>query len=340
MKRKVGLIVGYNGSGFHGLQMNKDIYTIEFVVMKTLLELDLVSQINSTDPTKISLKSSSRTDKGVHALFNVINLKICKEPSQEIENQLREKLADYNIHLYKMIRLPKKFIGYKSARSRIYKYVVPTYFLKEGSYMEESQKIKDNYKEDKYKEEFTTDVKIPEEIYGYKSPDIELFKNTIKKYIGTHNFKNFTIKKTENDTKRFIRNITVSEPFIYDEIEYIEIKLHGQSFLLHQIRKMVCFVVLNIKYARNKIDENFNIGFNGELHIPKAPAEYLYLADVFFDDFNKKATEKIYVPEEEKDEYENRVIKKIIYKKENTCEWIKLLNAIRIHDENFEIFKK
>ncbi|KAI5183657.1 tRNA pseudouridine38-40 synthase, partial [Pancytospora epiphaga] len=137
MKRKVGLIVGYSGEGYHGLQWNKDTVTIERAVMDILLDNGLVTELNAVDAQKIDMKSSSRTDKGVHASFNLIQAKICKEPTEEIEADLKKGLASKGVQLYKMIRLPKKFIAHKMARSRIYKYIVPTCFLKESSYTEE-----------------------------------------------------------------------------------------------------------------------------------------------------------------------------------------------------------
>ena len=60
-------------------------------------------------------------------------------------------------------------------------------------------------------------------------------------YLGTKNFHNFTSQKKFKDpsAKRFIHSFTCSEPFIYNGLELVSLKVKGQSFMLHQIRKMV-----------------------------------------------------------------------------------------------------
>jgi tRNA pseudouridine38-40 synthase len=51
------------------------------------------------------------------------------------------------------------------------------------------------------------------------------------------NFHNFTLFKPFNDrtVKRYMMDIDVAEPQVYGDIEWISVKIHGQSFMLHQI---------------------------------------------------------------------------------------------------------
>jgi tRNA pseudouridine38-40 synthase len=51
------------------------------------------------------------------------------------------------------------------------------------------------------------------------------------------NFHNYTIGKPFNDrsVKRFMITIDVRDPKVYGDIEWISVKIHGQSFMLHQI---------------------------------------------------------------------------------------------------------
>lgn len=51
------------------------------------------------------------------------------------------------------------------------------------------------------------------------------------------NFHNYTIGKPFNDrsVKRFMISIDVRDPTLYGDIEWISVKIHGQSFMLHQI---------------------------------------------------------------------------------------------------------
>lgn len=379
MKKKIGLIVGYNGDGYHGLQYNKELDTIEKEVIKILLSNGCITELNSLDPQKIDLKSSSRTDKGVHASFNVINVKIIKEPTPELFQKLKSDFNDIGMILYKIVSLPKSFISYKQARSRIYKYTVPTFFLQESNFKDEyinlklkdeiiqnnGSKLKSNDDLNKpenvgesdqcdlisdiaekkqiiFREYNETDI-LP--IQGYKIDSIEIFRNMMQMYVGTHNFHNFTVKKAQGDVKRYMMSIAVSEPFDNNGIEYVEVKIHGQSFLLHQIRKMISFAVLNCRYSRINFKENFDKVFSiEEVHVPKCPSEYLFLNHVFFDDFNirkkQSGDEQIEIDEREKEQFEKVRIYPSILTKTNLYEWFKYLDAVRFHHDKFNLFLK
>ena len=50
--------------------------TVEEEIEKTLHKLGMVSEFNYGDLKKIGWNRATRTDKGVHALANVISLKI------------------------------------------------------------------------------------------------------------------------------------------------------------------------------------------------------------------------------------------------------------------------
>lgn len=409
MKRKIGLLVGYNGSNYHGLQWNKDTHTIEKTIIDILLHNNLVTALNASDPRKIDLKASSRTDKGVHASFNIINVKINQELTDELQTRLKEDFSQKGIRLYKAMKLPKKFISYKAARGRLYKYVMPTFFIEEGDFAEEyrrreaeDQEIRramgyeaafgpeeSEDEEEMINSDESTDMKKEDAcdndeqagaglggttgdisgcadrkngpagnkstaggmfrreykpgdinpLRGHRSGSLDVFTRAMKKYIGTRSYHNFTLKSSRGGAKRFIKSIEVSEPRMVDDIEYVEVSIYGQSFLLHQIRKMVSFAVLNCRYARNAIDRNFERVFSEEIHVPKAPSQYLFLSHVYFDDFNKKAEEKIEVDEGEKQEFEERVIYPAVYAQENLLEWLKFLDTLRFHHDKFPIFK-
>lgn len=65
-------------------------------------------------------------------------------------------------------------------------------------------------------------------------------------YLGTRNFHNYTIQKRFSDpsAKRVIRSFDVGkDPVIINDTEWLSLKVHGQSFMMHQIRKMVAMAV-------------------------------------------------------------------------------------------------
>lgn len=375
MKRKVGLIIGYNGDGYHGLQFNGKLKTIEFDIIQILLKRGCITEMNSLDASKISLKECSRTDKGVHSSFNLITVKIIREPTEQLFKELKDDFKDLNMILYKIVRVSKRFIGYKSARSRIYKYLIPTYFIEKADFEEEcailesksrenhvvdeeSTSLTDSSEDEKSNNEFSLRIKEKfdrifrkydtadiNKLKEFKSENMQNLNLILQNYIGTHGFHNFTIKRSTGDPKRIIRSITLSEPFYNEEIEYVEVVIHGQSFLLHQIRKMISFAVLNIRYVCdvNLIKENFITAFNNkDVHIPNSPSQYLFLNRVFFDDHNLKCKDedKIEINEEEQSIFEQEVIYPSMLKKENILEWFKYFDAVHFHHKRFQMFKK
>jgi len=320
--------------------------TIEREIVDILLENECITELNSRDPQKIDLKSCSRTDKGVHASFNVISVKIIKEPMPELFETLRNAFAARNMMLYKLVRLTKRFMGHKCARSRIYKYILPTYFLKEGNFEEEcrSQAKAAVPSEEKPRMSRVYSECELEILRGYRSEAIDRFREIMGCYVGTSNYHNFTLSRTEGNMQRYIKEIVVSEPFTSEDVEYVEITLHGQSFLLHQIRKMVSFAVLNCKYAGESFRDNMKRALSKEdVHVPKAPSQYLFLSNIFFDDLNLKREESgeeaIGVDEEKKRQFEEETIRPSVLRKENLYEWMRYFDVVRFHNDNFEILK-
>lgn len=112
-------------------------------------------------------------------------------------------------------------------------------------------------------------------------------------YVGTHRFHNYTVKTTFKDSsaKRHIKSITVSDPFERNGTEWVSIKLHGQSFMMHQIRKMVGMAanIVRCGTSTDRMRESFG---DVMISIPKAPGLGLLLERPVFESYNKKVGEK------------------------------------------------
>lgn len=70
------MICGYNGTQFSGSQKNPGVRTVEGCIEDVLHELKLISPYNYGDLGKIAFSRATRTDKKVHALWNVFSCKI------------------------------------------------------------------------------------------------------------------------------------------------------------------------------------------------------------------------------------------------------------------------
>ncbi|KAG5419861.1 PUS1 [Candida metapsilosis] len=131
--------------------------------------------------------------------------------------------------------------------------------------------------------------------YRISPTRLNRFKSAMQQYKGTHNFHNFTIGKSYKDTssKRYIIDTTVSDPFVINNTEWISIKIHGQSFMLHQIRKMICMATLAIRcdLPVEIIADAFE---STKINIPKAPALGLLLENPVFDAYNFKLRDHSY----------------------------------------------
>ena len=84
-----------------------------------------------------------------------------------------------------------------------------------------------------------------------------------------------------------MKQLTISEPKLIGETEWVSIKFHGQSFMLHQIRKMIGLLVLIARTgaAEGLVDECFG---PARVHIPKAPGLGLLLERPIFNAYNTR----------------------------------------------------
>ena len=109
-------------------------------------------------------------------------------------------------------------------------------------------------------------------------------------YCGTKNFYNYTIQKTFKDksARRHVKSFVVNpEPIQVNDTQWLSLKVHGQSFMMHQIRKMVAMAVLCIRCNTplSRIEESYE---DNRISIPKAPGVGLLLDRPVFDHHNEK----------------------------------------------------
>ncbi|KAL3425013.1 tRNA pseudouridine synthase [Phlyctema vagabunda] len=151
-------------------------------------------------------------------------------------------------------------------------------------------------------------------------------QDALSVYIGTRNFHNYTIQKSFKDpsAKRVIRSFKVHpDPIIINNTEWLSLKVHGQSFMMHQIRKMIAMAALVVRCgsATNIMYESYE---SGKISIPKAPSLGLLLERPVFETYNSRA-EKEYGKEKidfdkfetEMNEFKQREIYDRIFREEN-----------------------
>jgi tRNA pseudouridine38-40 synthase len=128
---------------------------------------------------------------------------------------------------------------------------------------------------------------------AYRAPAsrIARLQDALTQYVGTKNFHNYTIQKAHSDpsAKRHIKSFVVNtSPIIIDGTEWLSLKVHGQSFMMHQIRKMVAMATMIVRAGCNpdRITETYG---PDRIAIPKAPGLGLLLERPIFGAYNAKA---------------------------------------------------
>uniref|UniRef100_A0A2K6F3Q5 Pseudouridine synthase 1 n=1 Tax=Propithecus coquereli TaxID=379532 RepID=A0A2K6F3Q5_PROCO len=133
------------------------------------------------------------------------------------------------------------------------------------------------------------DRDVQDETYRLSPETLQQVNRLLACYKGTHNFHNFTSQKgpREPSARRYILEMLCEEPFVREGLEFAVIKVKGQSFMTHQIRKMVGLVVAIVKgYAPESVLER-SWG-EEKVDVPKAPGLGLVLERVHFEKYNQR----------------------------------------------------
>lgn len=109
------LTLSYDGTHYHGWQMQKGCVTIQEVLEKVLQEILC---------EKVRVIAAGRTDAGVHALGQVIHFSShARLPPSVLKRAINSKLPD-DIQILKLQKVSKHFHARFSAKSKIYRYKI------------------------------------------------------------------------------------------------------------------------------------------------------------------------------------------------------------------------
>ncbi|EKX74327.1 tRNA pseudouridine synthase, putative [Theileria equi strain WA] len=326
-KAKYAIAFGYLGTRYHGYQkqveygtgdMNK-VETIEGTMESALVEIGAINEVYRNLPYKLQLSKSSRTDKGVHAGCTYIAGRF-EIPELEEEVGTKEeffirKLNDAlpnDIRCFQIVRVTKGFDARTMCSKRKYEYIIPEKILlkrykfgsdkyKElhnnlSSLFSQYDKSKDPIKLSKVEGEYNMDHGF----YEDSTLDIELIKEIMDMYVGTHDFQNFTVRQKVqgSTTQRYIHKtkvniFTLSNIFhqikkdvIGNGQNVVRITIVGQSFLYNQIRKMISMAIETYLNLAPKSTIAFSLFNNRILNTNIAPSEGLVLHHPYFDSYN------------------------------------------------------
>lgn len=250
-KSQLVLLYRYIGTGYHGLQLNLEEKTIEKDLFIGLINGGILDVNANKSIRRIQWSSASRTDTGVHACAQVVSFVAEGRKGMKLDDipeMINRNLPKGStINCLACLQLNRRFYAHRYAGSRIYHYLLP--------------------------------------LHTFSSSDtdhLNYLRNQIMTlFIGKNNFHNYTSKvdKNSESAHRVITDFTFSDPFEVDSIDFVLITIRGLSFMLNQIRKMIC-VVLSASYGQIGPDEVKRTFTLESWRIKKIPGDGLMLSKV------------------------------------------------------------
>jgi len=236
-------VVTYDGSMFNGFQRLNDLRTVQGELEKA------ISVINKSS---VEVKGASRTDKGVHAIGQVIHFDLDVDVPKDRLKRAINKILPSDVRIKFIEEVSSDFHARYSAFGKRYIYKI---------YIGEYDVFLDRY--------YTQ--------YNYDL-DVSKMREASKLFIGMHDFHNFTAGE-RNNYLSMITNINIKEKSNFVEIEFI-----GKSFYRYMVRNIVNSLLL---VARDKMDINeVKDMLDGKVNKAMAPASPngLYLEEVLYYD--------------------------------------------------------
>ncbi|KAJ8079533.1 tRNA pseudouridine synthase 1 [Marasmius tenuissimus] len=259
-KRQTAILLGFCGSKYRGMQFQRaqpglpELLTIEGELFKALIAAGAVSKDNADDPVKVNFARAARTDAGVHAVGNVVSMKMITEVPG-VDNMLTRinELLPSDIRIWDLQRVQNSFNAHTLCDGRKYTYFFPSYLLippKPGCALDQSFKeyaastsrelvyTSDPFWDVPDVEESTAEEDFARKRAWRATPaHMDRLREIVKKFERTHNFHNFTVAQDPKDksNNRYMKSLEVIDPAVYGETEWIAVELNGQSFMLHQI---------------------------------------------------------------------------------------------------------
>lgn len=244
--KRIKLVVAYDGTNYHGWQVQPGKITVEGVLNETLSELL---------KEEIAVIGASRTDAGVHARGNVAVFETNTPiPPEKICYALNRYLP-WDIRVLSSEEVSADFHPRKAACKKTYEYRI-----------------------------LNRDIAIPtERLYSYfvyYDMDIKAMQKAADYLIGEHDFKSFCSVKTQaTGTVRTIYRLNVDK-----EGDTIKITVTGNGFLYNMVRIIAGTLIEVGRGVKTPEDmEKILKGLDRKLAGPTAPAHGLTLIGIEYD---------------------------------------------------------
>lgn len=214
-KKRIRLWVSYDGTGYHGWQIQNNGITIESELNRALSDLYR---------EEIKVTGASRTDAGVHALGNVAIFDVASPiPAEKVCDALNARLPE-DIRVMKSEQVPPDWHPRKCVSRKTYEYRI-------------------------YLGKTLPPVKRLYCHHVYRTLDVNSMREAAKILVGEHDFKSFCQENAQvESTERTIYDLTVERKDGEDELV---IRVTGNGFLYNMVR-IIAGTLLEVGYGRWK----------------------------------------------------------------------------------------
>ncbi|KAI6244131.1 TRNA pseudouridine synthase A, mitochondrial [Aphelenchoides fujianensis] len=263
---RYAMMLAYQGKKYFGMQIQKDAPTIEGHLMRAMRIYGIITEEEEKKPNMFYFQRAARTDRCVSAVRQLPKDEVFLKDGPRILNE--HLPAD--IRVVGICRTTPSFHAQKTCDSRTYSYTLPTFAFAELDKLTDSK-------------------------YRITPERIAEINELLRVFVGTHNFFNYTAKRDFGDQScnRFIISFECGKTFLHtdtfrkQDIEFLSIYIRGQSFMLHQIRKMMGMVIAVIRGYVHKTD--IQKSFESlRMDVPKAPGLGLLLERLHYEVYGRK----------------------------------------------------
>lgn len=246
VKKRVRLTVAYDGTNYHGWQLQENGNTIEAELNRALT--GLLGE-------KIQVIGASRTDAGVHALGNIAVF--------DTENRMPAEKISYALNQ----RLPEDIRIQKSEE------VLPDWHPRHVS-------SKKTYEYRIYRGEFPLPINRLYAYFVYRPLDVEKMRQAAAYLVGEHDFKSFC--QTGAQVESTVRRIYGIE--IEEQGANLVIRVCGGGFLYNMVR-IIAGTLLEVGMGKREPESMQEVlkACNRAAAGPTAPAHGLLLVKYEFD---------------------------------------------------------
>ena len=198
--KRIMLKVAYDGTNYHGWQIQSNGETIEGVLNRCLSELF---------QEKIEVIGASRTDSGVHARENIAVFDTVSQiPPKKVANALNARLPE-DIRIQDSEEVSTDFHPRKCSSRKVYEYRI-------------------------YNATFSMPTERLYSYFTYVPLDVERMQEAAAYFIGTHDFKSFCSVDTQAEST--VRQVDGLE--VRKDGNLITIRVSGRGFLYNMVRIM------------------------------------------------------------------------------------------------------